>query len=223
MNSKQIMEAFEKACQNKEFKEEFTSLLSKYVLVEKKEDLTKDLTDQELIRKRYNDIDFDPKIQPDVANDLKPFDVVNGIYYNEENDSFELYPFRVIYNSFNELRLLGLKILGVNDWRSVKDKKFKFIFTMTDKYGFFVAEGRIPDKDCLLTIIDAYNNRPKYIKDYYLIAIGVPYWTNNKDGAYGYRIRNDGYVDFDKISCSYGIIPYVEISFTEITLTEIGE
>ena len=205
MDNKQIMEAFEKACQDKEFREEFANLLSKYVPEEKKE-----LTDQELIRKFYDD-EFDPQIQPNVATDLQPFDVVNGIYYNEENDSFEFYPFRVICNKNNRLELLGLKFLGEDDWPSAKDKKFKFIFTMTDK-DYFVAKGRIPDKDHLLYTKDMYNG-PRFIKDNYLIAIGVAYWTSTKDEDYAYRILSDGCVDFDDTCCLYGIIPHVEIEF----------
>jgi len=210
MDNKQIMEAFEKACQDKEFREEFANLLSKYVPEEKK-----DLTDQELIRKFYDD-DFDTEIPPYVAADLQPFDVVNGIYYNEEKDSFELYPFKVIRNNCTNLELLGLKILGADDWPSAKNKKFKFIFTMTDK-DYFVAEGRIPDRDHLCYTKDMYNG-PRCISNNYLIAIGAAYWTGTKTedecgSSNAWRIRNDGRIDFDDTSCSYGIIPHVVIEF----------
>ena len=205
MNNKQIMEAFEKAYQDKEFREEFANLLSKYVSEEKK-----DLTDQELIRKFFDD-DFDSEIPPYVASDLQPFDVVNGIYYNEENDSFEFYPFKVICNKNNRLELLGLKFLGVDDWPNATNKKFKFIFTMTDK-DYFVAEGRIPDKDHLLYTKDMYNG-PRCISDSYLIAIGAAYWTSTKGECEtnAWYIHNDGCADFDNTFCLYGIIPHVVI------------
>ena len=158
-----------------------------------------------------------------VFNGLNPFDVVNGIMYNEKENTFELYPFKVLSANDTRIELLGLKLLDYCDWETAKKKSWVFIFQdiygdyvkATTEDGYFAVNGRIPNKDRLMKIVKNYSGRSFYDGyEYDIIAIGDCYWTDtqyNDSGSDAWRVRSSGDVYYYSTSISYGALPYVVI------------
>lgn len=200
----------------KELFEELSKVIEKY---ENEYEYRINISDEDLIRKFYDDENFNPQ-NITIYEDLKPFDVVTMGYYNEKSDSFETYPFKVINIEDGKMELLGLKLLGYNDWYSVKDMKFKFIYDKPDT-DYIIAHGEIPNMNRLTKIRESYYLYLKEIKEKYafeyafnLISIGAIYWTNTSDSSDAWYVGPGGrgsHINSDNTSLFYGALPYVVI------------
>ncbi len=200
---------------NQEFYNELQKVVEKFY---NKEICEKDILEKYLnIRTVYTFMNYN------VFNGLNLFDVVNGIMYNEKEDTFELYPFKVLSADETQIELLGLKFLDYCTWETAKNKSWIFIFqdiygdyaNSTTEDGYFAVTGRIPNKNKLMKIVTNYSGHSFYIDyKYNIIAIGDYYWTDTQYNDYGadaWAVGSNGAVDADSTFNLYGALPYVVI------------
>lgn len=202
---------------NQEFYNELQKVVEKFD--------NKEICEKDILEKYLNHWTSYSFTNYQVFNGLKPFDVINGIMYNEKEDSFELYPFKVLSANETQIELLGLKFLDYCDWKTAKKKSWVFIFqdiygyyTKATEYGYFAVTGRIPNKDKLMKTVTNYSGHSFY--DYYkynIIAIGDSYWTDTELEDHGHSsnawcVYSTGGILDNSTSIKNGVLPYIVIS-----------
>ena len=110
----------EQSNSNQEFYNELQKVVEKFD--------NKEICEEDILEKYLNLRTVYTFMNYNVFNGLNPFDVVNGIMYNEKEDSFELYPFKVLSADETHIELLGLKFLDYCNWETAKNKSWIFNF-----------------------------------------------------------------------------------------------
>ena len=201
---------------NQEFYNELQKVVEKF-------DNNKGICEKDILKKYLDTWAVYSFNNYNIFNGLNPFDVVNGIMYNEKEDSFELYPFKVLSADETQIELLGLKFLDYCDWETAKKKLWVFIFqdiygdyaNNITKDGYFAVTGRIPNKDRLTEIVENYSGRIFYKNyKYTIISMGDYYWTDTEYSNFNsdaWRVSSGGTPFAYSRSCFYGALPYVVI------------